>query len=99
MTTPEEHIHKHIRVYITIFAALMALTVVTVTASYLHLSLGQSIALALFIATVKGSLVACFFMHLISEKKVIYGVLIIAAIFIFGFFFGSMLFHSDIVRN
>jgi cytochrome c oxidase subunit 4 len=68
-------IDKHVRVYITVFVALMALTIVTVAVSYLHLSTPIAIAVALFIATIKGSLVACYFMHLISEKKLIYGVL------------------------
>ena len=94
-----KHIHAHIRIYITVFIALMGLTLVTVAASYLQLSVWQTIAIALFIATVKGSLVAGFFMHLISEKKVIYIVLIFAAVFIIGLFFGSLLFHEDIVRN
>ena len=35
---------------------------------------------SLFIATVKGSLVACYFMHLISEKKLIYFILIFTAV-------------------
>lgn len=95
----EEHIQKHIRIYITVFSALMVLTIVTVAASYLHLSVWQAVALALIIATVKGALVAGFFMHLISEKKTIYWILIIAAIFIVGLFFGSLMFHSDIVHN
>jgi cytochrome c oxidase subunit 4 len=68
-------IDKHVRVYITVFVALMALTIVTVAVSYLHLSTPIAIGVALFIATIKGSLVACYFMHLISEKKLIYGVL------------------------
>jgi caa(3)-type oxidase subunit IV len=37
----------------------------------------MAIAVALFIATIKGALVACYFMHLISEKKLIYAVLAI----------------------
>ena len=40
----------------------------------------MAIAVALFVATIKGSLVACYFMHLISEKKLIYAVLAITAI-------------------
>ena len=40
----------------------------------------MAIAVALFIATIKGSLVACYFMHLISEKKLIYVVLGITTI-------------------
>ena len=68
-------IDKHVRVYITVFVALMALTLITVAVSYLDLSTPMAITVALFIATVKGSLVACYFMHLISEKRLIYAVL------------------------
>ena len=73
-------IDKHVRVYIIVFVALMALTIVTVAVSYLHLPPKMAIAVALFVATIKGSLVACYFMHLISEKKLIYAVLVITAI-------------------
>ena len=74
-------IDKHVRVYIIVFVALMALTLVTVAVSYLDLSTPMAITVALFIATIKGSLVACYFMHLISEKKVIYAVLALTAFF------------------
>ena len=76
-----EEIKKETRVYILVFVALAALTLVTVGVSYLHLSVGAAIALALFIATIKGSLVAAFFMHLLSERKVIYAVLILTLVF------------------
>jgi cytochrome c oxidase subunit IV len=33
------------------------------------------------VATVKGSLVACYFMHLISEKKLIIAVLVLTVVF------------------
>ena len=73
-------IDRHVKVYVTVFVALMALTIITVAVSYLHLPPKAAIAVALFIAVIKGSLVACYFMHLISEKKLIYAVLIITAI-------------------
>jgi cytochrome c oxidase subunit IV len=73
-------IDKHVRVYITVFVALMALTLVTVAVSYLDLPPVMAITVALFVATIKGSLVACYFMHLISEKKLIYAVLVITVI-------------------
>src|SRR5688572_14029435 len=73
-------IDKHVRVYIIVFVALMALTLITVAISYLDLPPKLAIAVALFVATIKGSLVACYFMHLISEKKLIYAVLIITVI-------------------
>ena len=72
-------IDKHVRIYITVFVALMALTLITVAVSYLDLPPAMAIPVALFIAIVKGSLVACYFMHLISEKKLIYAVLAITA--------------------
>lgn len=80
-------IKKEVKAYIVVFVALAALTVVTVTVKYLHLGIAAAIGVALFIATVKGSLVACYFMHLISEKKLIYTVLIFTA-----FFFAAMAF-------
>jgi cytochrome c oxidase subunit IV len=70
-------IDRHVRIYITVFVALMALTIITVAISYLDLSTPMAITVALFVATIKGSLVACYFMHLISEKKLIYFVLAI----------------------
>ena len=39
------------------------------------------LSIALLVATIKGSLVACYFMHLISEKKLIYAVLALTAVF------------------
>ena len=73
-------IDKQVKIYITVFVALMALTIITVAVSYLHLSTPMAITVALFVATVKGSLVACYFMHLISEKRLIYAVLVITVI-------------------
>ena len=50
------------KVYFTVWAALMCLTVTTAAVSYLDLG-ALSIVVALIIATVKGSLVVLFFMH------------------------------------
>ena len=74
-------IDKHVRVYITVFVALMVLTVITVAISRLHLSVPIAVAVALFVAIIKGSLVAGYFMHLVSEKKLIYAVLVLTAVF------------------
>ena len=59
----------------------MALTLITVAVSYLHLGVGVAITVALIIATVKASLVASYFMHLISEKKLIYATLLLTEVF------------------
>ena len=77
----DKEIKSHVRTYIKVFIALAFLTVVTVLISYLDLPLALAIIAALLIATFKGSLVACFFMHLISEKKIIYSILIMTLIF------------------
>jgi cytochrome c oxidase subunit 4 len=74
-------IDKHVKIYITVFVALMVLTIVTVAISRLHLSVPMAVTVALLVATVKGALVACYFMRLISEKKLIYVVLIVTAVF------------------
>ena len=76
-----EEIKKETRVYILVFVALAALTLVTVGVSHLHLSAGAAIALAFVIATINGSLVAAFFMPLISERRLIYAVLILTLVF------------------
>ena len=74
-------VQKEVRIYLLVFGGLMFLTIVTVCVSYLHLPLWAAIMVALFIAIVKASMVACFFMHLISEKKLIYIILSMTAIF------------------
>ena len=88
-------IDKHVRVYITVFVALMVLTLITVAVSYLDLSIPMAVTVALLIATVKGSLVACYFMHLISEKKLIYAVLILTAAFFVALLALPVLTHSN----
>jgi cytochrome c oxidase subunit 4 len=76
-----EAIKRQVKVYIMIFAALMVLTLVTVEVSNLHLSTPLAILVAMMIAAIKGSMVAAYFMHLISEKKAIYGILILTVAF------------------
>lgn len=81
MTDHAVDIDKHVRIYITVFVSLMVLTVITVAISRVHLPIPIAVSVALLVAIVKGSLVACYFMHLISEKKLIYAVLVLTAAF------------------
>ena len=81
VTSHAADIDRHVRVYITVFVALMVLTIITVAIAHLHLPVPVAVTVALLVATIKGSLVACYFMHLISEKKLIYAVLMLTAIF------------------
>ena len=39
------------------------------------------VALAMFVALIKGSLVACFFMHLLTEKTTLYSILLLCVFF------------------
>ena len=73
---------KTVRTYILVFVALMVGTLVTVLAAELDVSVPLAITIGLFIATVKASLVACFFMHLIDEKRVIYWALALTGAFL-----------------
>jgi cytochrome c oxidase subunit 4 len=82
-----EHVHdikKEVNTYLWVFGALAFLTVVTVLVSRLHFGLAGNITVALIIATVKASLVASYFMHLISERALIRSILIVAAVTIIG---------------
>ena len=67
----EEH-RPNVKLYITVFAALMALTLITVAISKIHLPRPQAIALGMFVALVKASLVGALFMHLWDEKKLVH---------------------------
>lgn len=88
-------IDRHVRVYIMVFVALMVLTVITVAVSRLHLSVPAAVSVALLVATVKGGLVACYFMHLISEKKLILAVLALTAAFFVALLALPVLTHSN----
>ena len=78
-------INKHVKTYILVFVALLVGTVITVGLNAVHFdSLAVTISIALFVACIKAFLVAGFFMHLISEKKAIYAVLLATVFFFTG---------------
>ena len=84
MSDSHDDIQHHVKRYLFVFYMLIIGTIATVLASWMHIdSVAITVAIALFIACVKGFLVAGYFMHLISEKKMIYGILI-ATIFFFA---------------
>ena len=76
-----EELDRHVRTCIGIFVALLGLTLITVAVSYLELSVPATISVALCIALVKGSMVVSFFMHLISEKRLVFWSLALTVIF------------------
>jgi cytochrome c oxidase subunit 4 len=69
-------------IYLAVFGTLAVLTLITVGVSYLHLPRPQAIAVGLCIAAIKVSLIAAFFMHLKSEKKLIHSLFYTAFIFV-----------------
>jgi cytochrome c oxidase subunit IV len=62
----------HVRTYLAVFGALLVLTVTTVGVSFLHLPTAPAVTLGLVIAAAKATLVVLFFMHLKSEKPMVF---------------------------
>ena len=98
----DAHSHEHFshRRYLFVFYALLFGTLITVGASYIpfgnHII---NIGVALFIACGKASLVACYFMHLISERKMIYGIMVFTVFFFAGLMFLTICSFSDFPRH
>ena len=90
-----EHEHSGYGIYVVTWLALLVLTAITVTVT--GMNLGKfSVLTALAIATIKGSVVLAFFMHLKYEKPMFtvmfYIVLMTLAVFI-GLTFFDILFR------
>jgi cytochrome c oxidase subunit 4 len=86
-------------VYLKTLISLLILTGITVGASYIHFGSGAAnVVVALTIATIKATLVALFFMHLLHDKPV--NALIAVAGFIFlGLFLMFTLLDFDTREN
>jgi cytochrome c oxidase subunit 4 len=89
----------HMRTYAIIGVALMIGTGLTVWAGEINFG-GWNIVIALAIACTKGFLVVGYFMHLISEKKMIYSVMVCTV-----FFFAALMFltlwsmqHGNVIQ-
>ena len=90
---------RHVRRYLYVFYTLIFGTLITVGASYIPFGdHAINIAVALFIACGKASLVAGFFMHLISERKLVYGLLVFTACFFLGLMFLTVSAFADLPR-
>ena len=94
-----DDVKKSVKTYFMIFGALMVLTIITVGVSYVHLPIAMAVLVALVVATIKGSLVAMYFMHLLHERKVIYWVLILTVIFFVFLMFVPLLTNLDRIRG
>jgi cytochrome c oxidase subunit IV len=97
---PHEHaahdVAKHIRAYLMVGATLLTFTAITVFLSYINFGTQKAnVAVALVVATFKAGLVAAIFMHLSSEKRMIYRILIFTFFFVFGLFWLTFLAWYD----
>ena len=81
----EHHLVPY-RVYVAVWAALVILTAVTVGAKYANLQ-HLAIFTAILIATVKGTLVVLYFMH-IRFEKLIFPVMILVLLVTYAIFIG-----------
>lgn len=87
-TPGHEHHEPHvlpISVYLAVWAALVILTAVTVIVSRFDFGSANTL-IALLVATIKGSLVALFFMHLYYDNKLNLIILVSSLLFVSIFF-------------
>ena len=93
--------NHHIKVYRKVFIALLILTVLTVVASYFDFGgvVWIAVGVGLFIAFIKGYLVAANFMHLNNEKNTIYMSLAMTIVFFIVLFFMPLLWHNDALKS
>jgi len=76
------HAHSHVGRYLVVWGALLVLTALTWGLSTVHIPGGAGVAVALVIASVKGALVALFFMHLWDQPGPNRLVLVTALVFV-----------------
>ncbi len=100
MTHADHEFVHHVRRYLFVFYALIFGTLITVGASFIPFGNREiNIGVALFIAISKASLVACYFMHLISERKMIYGIMTFTAVFFVGLMFLTVWSFGDFPQH
>jgi cytochrome c oxidase subunit IV len=89
-------VSKHVRRYLMVGGTLLLFTAITVFLSYVNFGTQKAnVAVAMLVATFKAGLVAAIFMHLSSEKRMIYRILIFTFFFVFGLFWLTYLAWYD----
>lgn len=86
MNKDQDHHVVPYSIYVNVWLALLALTVITVAVSYIDLR-NVAILTAVLIATVKCSLVLLYFMH-IRFGKPLYAIMILAVLGTYAIFIG-----------
>jgi caa(3)-type oxidase subunit IV len=95
----DDHDHdvsKHVNKYLMVGGVLLVCTALTVFLSYYDFgSHKANLVVGMLVATFKACLVAAIFMHLSSEKKMIYRILIFTGFFAFALFWLTYLHWYD----
>lgn len=104
VATHDEHgahdVAKHIRGYLMVGVILLTFTGITVALSYVNFGTQKAnITVAMLVATLKAGLVAAIFMHLSSEKRMIYRILIFTGFFVMGLFWLTYLTWYDPITH
>lgn len=96
----QDHFSHHVRRYLYVFYALLFGTIITVLASFIPWgSQVVNVGVALLIASAKAFLVAGYFMHLISERKMIYAIMAFTVFFFAGLMFLTLWHYGDFPKN
>ena len=96
LATPSGLVHSHVSSLvgsIGVFLALIALTLLTVGVSNIHLG-KANLVVAIVIASMKASLVLLFFMHLRYDNR-FHGMIVIVSVLFIGVFFAYTLNDTD----
>jgi len=91
------HVHGGPKLYALVLAALLVLTAITVAASRINFGSNMTnVIIAMLIASVKGSLVALFFMHLRWDKPM-NAIIFCSSLFFLGLFLITC--YTDVVSR
>ncbi len=71
----EHDTHRELKMYTAVYVGLLCLTAATVSASWLHVSRYAAVSVALAMASVKAALIGWYFMHLKSERPLVWTVI------------------------
>jgi cytochrome c oxidase subunit IV len=91
------HVHGGPKLYALILTALLLLTAITVAASRINFGSNMTnVVIAMFIASIKASLVALFFMHLRWDKPM-NAIIFCSSLFFLGLFLITC--YTDVISR
>lgn len=99
MAANAEALQAELKKYIMVFVALLVLTAVTVGVAQFDHSVAMGVTVALFVAGIKGGLVACYFMHLLNERGMIFWILGLCVLFFITLLLIPVITSSEVVAG